>query len=105
MGAWIETLVNAVTSGISMSHPTWVRGLKPKQCYGQNHIEVSHPTWVRGLKLLIKALPIPPVRVAPHVGAWIETRPVRCDNDDVVSHPTWVRGLKHKMVSYYINLK
>ena len=37
-----------------MSHPTWVRGLKPQS----NEITCcriqSHPTWVRGLKLLLE---------------------------------------------------
>ena len=34
-----------------MSHPTWVRGLKPKDGYTKYSQSVSHPTWVRGLKL------------------------------------------------------
>ena len=32
----------------------------------------SHPTWVRGLKQMRKALHALP-RVAPYMGAWIET--------------------------------
>ena len=38
------------------------------------------------------------LKVAPYVGAWIETRfmpPRRCL---AWSHPTWVRGLKHLQV-------
>ena len=34
------------------SHPTWVRGLKPKSDKAQPSIRASHPTWVRGLKLV-----------------------------------------------------
>ena len=37
------------------SHPTWVRGLKPKRKYGRYVDDKSHPTWVRGLKLKKKA--------------------------------------------------
>ena len=33
-----------------MSHPTWVRGLKPKGEILQALGAKSHPTWVRGLK-------------------------------------------------------
>ena len=72
--------------------------------------------WVRGLKLAGEGSERPADRVAPHVGAWIETR--YCCNEtnrDTVaphvgawietrtkltnptyheSHPMWVRGLK-----------
>ena len=33
-----------------MSHPTWVRGLKPATIRDANANPESHPTWVRGLK-------------------------------------------------------
>ena len=33
----------------------------------------SHPMWVRGLKLFILVGKLKQVRVAPYVGAWIET--------------------------------
>ena len=57
---------------ISTSHPTWVRGLKPKGTLCIVTEIQSHPTWVRGLKL---------VGGGRHGG-------------QRVSHPTWVRGLK-----------
>ena len=34
-----------------MSHPTWVRGLKPCTGHREDSKDGSHPTWVRGLKL------------------------------------------------------
>ena len=34
-----------------MSHPTWVRGLKPFGLDSIRLLDMSHPTWVRGLKL------------------------------------------------------
>ena len=33
-----------------MSHPTWVRGLKPYLIINIITVSMSHPTWVRGLK-------------------------------------------------------
>ena len=33
-----------------MSHPTWVRGLKPSTSDDWRFVTKSHPTWVRGLK-------------------------------------------------------
>ena len=49
--------------------------------------------WVRGLKLWEK-LPIYLHKVAPHVGAWIETQHWRSQMTSNLSHPMWVRGLK-----------
>ena len=50
MGAWIETLKQRVASSVALSHPTWVRGLKPEA-----------------------GKMIAPYCVAPYMGAWIET--------------------------------
>ncbi len=36
--------------------------------------EMSHPTRVRGLKRWMRDGDLKTVRVAPHAGAWIETR-------------------------------
>ena len=79
-----------------MSHPVWVRGLKPKATlmYEGNicvaprvgawietlyelriifKIVESHPVWVRGLKQRQHRSHSRPIHVAPRVGAWIET--------------------------------
>ena len=98
-GAWIETLAGPVSvCEVLKSHPTRVRGLK----HGSRYVEYlrylgSHPTRVRGLKLMLVICLIEscsvshPTRVrglkqarrlmskygnpvAPHAGAWIETR-------------------------------
>ena len=58
-----------------MSHPTWVRGLKPNTKRMKTPHSRSHPTWVRGLKLAVILY------------YFISTS----------SHPTWVRGLKHNL--------
>ena len=103
VGAWIETPFPLVAWLVGKSHPTWVRGLKPKQLKTKIKYNRSHPTWVRGLKLwcnqlegnalmshptLVRGLKPSYVPVgadgkpvAPYVGAWIETlenRQVRC---------------------------
>ncbi len=51
--------------------------------------------WVRGLKLCVRLLLDNRFRVAPHVGAWIETLSEHESKGAVQSHPMWVRGLKH----------
>ena len=52
MGAWIETWrLHCLTTQTIKSHPVWVRGLKPAS---------DKPTMFD-------------MRVAPRVGAWIET--------------------------------
>ena len=50
MGAWIEIRVDRNRKTSSMSHPTWVRGLKYKKAFATS----IHLT------------------VAPYMGAWIE---------------------------------
>ena len=39
-----------------MSHPVWVRGLKPKATLIYDGHIWSHPVWVRGLKPLMLSL-------------------------------------------------
>ena len=56
-----------------LSHPMWVRGLKHIQCGIIEHVNKSHPMWVRGLKLAFVEFCHPAAKVAPYVGAWIET--------------------------------
>ena len=56
-----------------MSHPTWVRGLKPDKRLLNIKLGKSHPTWVRGLKHLTCQTYSQEFLVAPYVGAWIET--------------------------------
>ena len=57
----------------NMSHPMWVRGLK--LYFGDDipYLSKSHPMWVRGLKQLSHDSNNSFEKVAPYVGAWIET--------------------------------
>ena len=57
----------------TLSHPTWVRGLKQNKIRNIGSFRKSHPTWVRGLKLFFD-MGLCHLKVAPYVGAWIETR-------------------------------
>ena len=86
--------------------------MKPKEMTAK-----SHPTWVRGLKPYGYTFALPVGKVAPYVGAWIETDrrrqgpaslhvapyvgawietelTARTWIPTIKSHPTWVRGLK-----------
>ena len=51
--------------------------------------------WVRGLKRLSEGGRGRGTRVAPYVGAWIETSLNSLRLVSNMSHPMWVRGLKH----------
>ena len=66
----METMVSSI-----WSRPTWARGLKLvplARILPYRH--QSRPTWARGLKhRVLPRLHPAPDRVAPHVGAWIET--------------------------------
>ena len=73
MGAWIETSAVARYSNLIMSHPTWVRGLKPLRVIRNAMSTESHPTWVRGLKPSRVCTSLLGKTVASYVGAWIET--------------------------------
>ena len=73
VGAWIETTISVAASFGTLSHPTWVRGLKLVESPVLVRTPQSHPTWVRGLK--------PFCEKVSSASFW--------------SHPTWVRGLKH----------
>ena len=56
--------------------------------------------WERGLKRLYNELgEISPV--APHVGAWIETKAVVCSEQEKLSLPMWERGLKLSIIQIY----
>ena len=57
------------------SHPVWVRGLKHRPEYYKIEVKESHPVWVRGLKLGFERAAGGICNVAPRVGAWIETLP------------------------------
>ena len=57
----------------TMSHPVWVRGLKPFFQRVLQQTLKSHPVWVRGLKHSNPYHQIRTEKVAPRVGAWIET--------------------------------
>ena len=50
MGAWIEIRSEAIIAAISLSLPTWERGLKLLSSARTGARTGSLPTWERGLK-------------------------------------------------------
>ena len=99
MGAWIETDADKLNLHAHLSHPTWVRGLKLEDEAPNKIPEASHPTWVRGLKQAGMRMRGLAPRVAPYMGAWIETEDLLLTASAIPrSHPTWVRGLKPKVL-------
>ena len=79
-----------------LSHPVWVRGLKPVLIHRLAGAIGSHPVWVRGLKPLFQPSTKEDIIVAPRVGAWIETNRKAWAAEKDLSHPVWVRGLKRQ---------
>ena len=61
--------------------------------------------WVRGLKLHAVLYAEMADKVAPRVGAWIETFEALAKAAKNKSHPVWVRGLKpiHQEILYRHN--
>ena len=80
VGAWIETYLVVIKLYLSMSHPSWVRGLKLVHLVISKLEQRSHPSWVRGLKLVHLVI------------SKLEQR----------SHPSWVRGLKHARTNCFM---
>ncbi|VHA85745.1 Uncharacterised protein [Streptococcus pyogenes] len=50
MGEWIEIDKSSATITGTVSHPSWVSGLKSKNENAFFVADVSHPSWVSGLK-------------------------------------------------------
>ena len=69
----LKQMISQLFLSCMRSHPTWVRGLKQIFDDEKKVLLPSHPTWVRGLKLKRQYKTKRTVRVAPYVGAWIET--------------------------------
>ena len=72
----------------------WVRGLKhavlPVVLEGER-VAPYVGAWIETMPPT-RTLAVPPV--APYVGAWIETIVLHSDNFFCTPHPMWARGLK-----------
>jgi len=73
VGAWIETMADIKKYIAPKSRPAWARGLKLALSFSSNKPHTSRPAWARGLKPLLNVHNCRTMRVAPRVGAWIET--------------------------------
>ena len=77
-GAWIETSSQRVDHhDHGESRPTRARGLKHDCLPVGGSIGKSRPTRARGLKHVFTKAFKKQLQVAPHAGAWIETRIIR----------------------------
>ncbi len=74
-GAWIETKrLCHLYKSTEWSRPMRARGLKHFINSGSSKSILSRPMRARGLKLLMGMVNCKDEIVAPHAGAWIETR-------------------------------
>ena len=96
MGAWIETAVAGVVSGVKSVAPYVGAWIETDPNKGIKTQYKSHPTWVRGLKLLSICYEISNLRSHPTWVRGLKPNGVRKSCFSSRSHPTWVRGLKQK---------
>ena len=78
----------------SVSHPVWVRGLKhtrPLRVWQPGRVAPRVGAWI---ETTIWSMAFMWTSVAPRVGAWIETPYLPPVHRLTTSHPVWVRGLK-----------
>ena len=83
-----------------MSHPVWVRGLKPSESERRNtplRVAPRVGAWIETCPCSFRLDAAE--WVAPRVGAWIETEKFYGLIGKTVSHPVWVRGLKQWSVT------
>ena len=74
MGAWIETKkARSYMERNVLSHPVWVRGLKPINMRDGSLICIVAPRVGAWIETVSKATIDEAPQVAPRVGAWIET--------------------------------
>ena len=99
VGAWIEIRVLICVVRCANVAPHVGAWIEIRSTHRLGRGTLSHPTWVRGLKSLTQRQCTNTVRVAPHVGAWIEIIEIDKLKASLLSHPTWVRGLKSARAS------
>ena len=114
-------------NGVVKSRPVWARGLKRSLSRTKTTRATSRPVWARGLKPVAKCAEsfgqsrapcgrvdwnfwfgfvMFDVRVAPRVGAWIETLPPRLSNAEKQSRPVWARFniLENKLCPAWVEI-
>ena len=74
VGAWIETVCRLVKNVYPMSHPVWVRGLKPDDTFDIVLRDEVAPRVGAWIETSVNRLAMSDELVAPRVGAWIETK-------------------------------
>ena len=74
MGAWIEThILDVPNTDLVQSHPMWVRGLKLQDGEKVSEVDRVAPYVGAWIETQMCNLVLCRMLVAPYVGAWIET--------------------------------
>ena len=106
VGVWIETYKIKMHILPTVSHPSWVCGLKLTSCLHKIATDRSHPSWVCGLKRYMRLMVYSQEKSHP---SWVcgLKRPVTALVRRVrESHPSWVCGLKRdRVIHHYIALR
>ena len=93
--AWIETLYMALYFSLYLSHPSWMRGLKPEHrdfAKAEQVVASLVDAWIETSPFSSVSVPR---EVASLVDAWIETYLIKASLSRFFSsHPSWMRGLK-----------
>ena len=92
---------------VHLSHPMWVRGLKLADYNESRRAHESHPMWVRGLKPITTVSYKLAEIVAPHVGAWIETRHSKLSRPPSTVAPhvgAWIETIIARIFMSYFSL-
>ena len=102
----MKLILESHTEEVGQSLPTWERGLKPRgtlQAAAPKRVAPHVGAWIETVRL---ARIGKKSCVAPHVGAWIETlEPLAQTYDAIRSLPTWERGLKPYIKRKFLHLE
>ena len=83
-----------IFEGQTVSHPSWVCGLKHSWTSWRSRTMTSHPSWVCGLKLVWQAVDDVALLSHPSWVCGLKLRHRQRGDSSQVSHPSWVCGLK-----------
>ena len=73
-----------IVFGVGLSHPMWVRGLKPPTSSASALLGMVAPHVGAWIETLVMLGVVANCIVAPHVGAWIETKRNRLAVEEVL---------------------
>jgi len=99
VGAWIETLRQAVAVRGIPSRPAWARGLKRHRRRRAAPLRKSRPAWARGLKPVLRDLSRKTLQLSrPAWARGLKLYPPALNVIGMESRPAWARGLKQTII-------